>query len=98
MCFCLRASWLLCFFFFKQKTAYELRISDWSSDVCSSDLIDVHHAIPEIFGDVERFAAPRIPADMGRCVEPPELVRDMFERSPDLIDIAQIDKIGRANV
>src|SRR3546814_6827823 len=28
------------FFFFKQKTAYELRISDWSSDVCSSDLPD----------------------------------------------------------
>src|SRR3546814_7799632 len=28
-----------CFFFFKQKTAYEMRISDWSSDVCSSDLI-----------------------------------------------------------
>src|SRR3546814_6233825 len=31
--------WLICFFFFfKQKTAYEMRISDWSSDVCSSDL------------------------------------------------------------
>src|SRR3546814_11664605 len=28
-------------FFFKQKTAYEMRISDWSSDVCSSDLVDV---------------------------------------------------------
>src|SRR3546814_15680696 len=28
-----------CFFFFKQKTAYEMRISDWSSDVCSSDLL-----------------------------------------------------------
>src|SRR3546814_3988149 len=28
----------LLFFFFKQKTAYEMRISDWSSDVCSSDL------------------------------------------------------------
>src|SRR3546814_11670257 len=28
------------FFFFKQKTAYEMRISDWSSDVCSSDLSD----------------------------------------------------------
>src|SRR3546814_3881721 len=28
------------FFFFKQKTAYEMRISDWSSDVCSSDLVD----------------------------------------------------------
>src|SRR3546814_3992083 len=34
--------WLVCvffiLFFFKQKTAYEMRISDWSSDVCSSDL------------------------------------------------------------
>src|SRR3546814_6281656 len=29
---------VICFFFYKQKTAYELRISDWSSDVCSSDL------------------------------------------------------------
>src|SRR3546814_9628042 len=29
----------LCGFFFKQKTAYEMRISDWSSDVCSSDLL-----------------------------------------------------------
>src|SRR3546814_17570668 len=31
-------SLIICFFFFKQKTAYEMRISDWSSDVCSSDL------------------------------------------------------------
>src|SRR3546814_5430001 len=30
--------WII-FFFFKQKTAYEMRISDWSSDVCSSDLL-----------------------------------------------------------
>src|SRR3546814_3426608 len=30
---------LIFFFFFKQKTAYEMRISDWSSDVCSSDLL-----------------------------------------------------------
>src|SRR3546814_5404462 len=33
------------FFFFKQKTAYEMRISDWSSDVCSSDLAN-HTAQP----------------------------------------------------
>src|SRR3546814_4414058 len=40
--FCL---WLVyCFFFFKQKTAYEMRISDWSSDVCSSDLISENTA------------------------------------------------------
>src|SRR3546814_6781767 len=31
----------VCLFFFKQKTAYEMRISDWSSDVCSSDLLQV---------------------------------------------------------
>src|SRR3546814_9748194 len=43
-------------FFFKQKTAYEMRISDWSSDVCSSDLRDVRAAV----------AARRVP-DVGVC-------------------------------
>src|SRR3546814_8163686 len=39
--FCCCILFDLClFFFFKQKTAYEMRISDWSSDVCSSDLPD----------------------------------------------------------
>src|SRR3546814_1997364 len=37
------------FFFFKQKTAYEMRISDWSSDVCSSDLLAVRVIHDEIF-------------------------------------------------
>src|SRR3546814_4843149 len=40
---------MLCFFF-KQKTAYEMRISDWSSDVCSSDL---HRLPPARLGDAE---------------------------------------------
>src|SRR3546814_6856878 len=41
---CIEVVWSRCYvdwlflFFFKQKTAYEMRISDWSSDVCSSDL------------------------------------------------------------
>src|SRR3546814_8500638 len=35
---------LICVFFFKQKTAYEMRISDWSSDVCSSDLRARNHS------------------------------------------------------
>src|SRR3546814_5386461 len=39
---------LFCFFFFKQKTAYELRISDWSSDVCSSDLLHGGNPIESI--------------------------------------------------
>src|SRR3546814_14138589 len=39
--FCLMGLSFFNFFFFKQKTAYEMRISDWSSDVCSSDLNNV---------------------------------------------------------
>src|SRR3546814_5902189 len=39
----------LCFFFFfKQKTAYEMRISDWSSDVCSSDLEDGRMTVTDL--------------------------------------------------
>src|SRR3546814_2350056 len=37
---------ILFFFFFKQKTAYEMRISDWSSDVCSSDLMSANARAP----------------------------------------------------
>src|SRR3546814_5669581 len=43
------------FFFFKQKTAYEMRISDWSSDVCSSDL-NVHDMVYDIMNDKQRKA------------------------------------------
>src|SRR3546814_13048995 len=46
-----------CFFFFKQKTAYEMRISDWSSDVCSSDLQEL--AICGIVFEPERVEPRR---------------------------------------
>src|SRR3546814_6129301 len=58
--------WLLVICFFKQKTAYEMRISDWSSDVCSSDLtrnaegiartLDERHRTRRI--DITRRMAP----------------------------------------
>src|SRR3546814_2692748 len=38
--FCVNVYFVVVFFFVKQKTAYEMRISDWSSDVCSSDLLE----------------------------------------------------------
>src|SRR3546814_5428355 len=50
------------FFFYKQKTAYEMRISDWSSDVCSSDLGDEERIRREPRADIgrlERVAAER---------------------------------------
>src|SRR3546814_18544260 len=46
---------MVLFFFFKQKTAYEMRISDWSSDVCSSDLNDALEADVAVRrADIER--------------------------------------------
>src|SRR3546814_8355961 len=59
---CLLFAFLLSFFFFKQKTAYEMRISDWSSDVCSSDLFgsgfaEGFHAVApvdQVHADVEQ--------------------------------------------
>src|SRR3546814_16232669 len=36
---------MMMIFFFKQKTAYEMRISDWSSDVCSSDLVVLNYQV-----------------------------------------------------
>src|SRR3546814_1855675 len=61
---CVRFSSVSLFFFFKQKTAYEMRISDWSSDVCSSDL-HVHRptelvAVDLAILDVERSHRARI--------------------------------------
>src|SRR3546814_7329920 len=47
----------LLFFFFKQKTAYEMRISDWSSDVCSSDLPPLHEFLPTREEDFAEVAA-----------------------------------------
>src|SRR3546814_8061133 len=43
---------VVCFFFFKQKTAYEMRISDWSSDVCSSDLLSSRRGMVQGMEDI----------------------------------------------
>src|SRR3546814_7915052 len=63
------------FFFFKQKTAYEMRISDWSSDVCSSDLSDQDSSFRRVFTHVDRRTKiPRIHAQgrAGRRAQDPE--------------------------
>src|SRR3546814_3282883 len=73
---------LVCFFF-KQKTAYEMRISDWSSDVCSSDLVGVAVDLVErqpVLPRIERLRRHKrrqagnrlgvIGAELRRLVEP----------------------------
>src|SRR3546814_4449522 len=83
------------FFFFKQKTAYEMRISDWSSDVCSSDLIDA--AQQEIEHPVERAVDMRLgrplPIMRVRQVEIEALVEAADARAR--IDAAVIGARGR---
>src|SRR3546814_17182676 len=54
------------FFFFKQKTAYEMRISDWSSDVCSSDLATP----PRRRSTSSTISSPRREAGAGRSRRP----------------------------
>src|SRR3546814_10679926 len=69
------------FFFFKQKTAYEMRISDWSSDVCSSDLRESHRLAEQRAradpGAVDAFVAFR--PDAPHQVEILQLIMDGIE-------------------
>src|SRR3546814_7597927 len=78
-------------FFFKQKTAYEMRISDWSSDVCSSDLRD----IPDAFGRGAGGGLHLVVAGVGvgRQVADIGDVDDMGERPPSHVP----GQIGRAS-
>src|SRR3546814_11643745 len=66
---------MLFIFFFKQKTAYEMRISDWSSDVCSSDLADDRAAL------LDSFAMPEMAiGTIGRLIR-----RDLSKLSLDTL-------------
>src|SRR3546814_4635220 len=74
------------FFLFKQKTAYEMRISDWSSDVCSSDLSTFWSACPRSgrspvgAGRVRRRTARRAPPLTGQA---PVSMDDALNRSEE---------------
>src|SRR3546814_4395484 len=77
-------------FFFKQKTAYEMRISDWSSDVCSSDLPFVHRAVHPVGR----------PATLRSIVKPSFSSRAVRYRSVSCSwkpISAKLNKIGRAS-
>src|SRR3546814_9844154 len=58
------------FFFFKQKTAYEMRISDWSSDVCSSDLFRLEDAFSGCTREIEVDVAARCETCDGSGAKP----------------------------
>src|SRR3546814_5913361 len=83
------------FFFFKQKTAYEMRISDWSSDVCSSDLSlqwRILRLLPELLAQPD-FARPqRFLADDDSQTKRFQLARKLA----DLFDQYQLYRADRS--
>src|SRR3546814_6579670 len=98
---------VLLVFFFKQKTAYEMRISDWSSDVCSSDLRVEIDALGEV---LERLPAIRQEAQLDRGqrefvaqlgIGAAQFARDAVEGGVDRqprfgADHEQIERVGQA--
>src|SRR3546814_5701072 len=92
-------------FFFKQKTAYEMRISDWSSDVCSSDLYEqVGRERPELPYDIDGvvYKVDSLPAQkvLGFVARAPRFaLAHKFpaeEAITRLLDI-EVQEIGRAS-
>src|SRR3546814_9818452 len=74
-----------CVFFFKQKTAYEMRISDWSSDVCSSDLIVLDDAKTTEQKRLELIAAAEVAETLFA-----EIV-DQVEQQTGLVVVLAVD-------
>src|SRR3546814_3521635 len=90
---CLEFVGVCFFFFFKQKTAYEMRISDWSSDVCSSDLQGAGtrrmtmQVITPSTHDIGAFDVRRTLPDKERTMVGPFIFVDQF--GPAHFDIGQ---------
>src|SRR3546814_3870830 len=95
------------FFFFKQKTAYEMRISDWSSDVCSSDLdgrTDEYHQIglgAALAARLEQFAHHR---NVGQQRNPLDRLAFIIVQQPAqrqylaIVDRSEERRVGKACV
>src|SRR3546814_7745341 len=81
------------FFFFKQKTAYEVRISDWSSDVCSSDL-----AWPPFAGTWQEIAEAEARAltELEARTDSMENLAEAEQANDDRDDINASKQLGRA--
>src|SRR3546814_7136620 len=90
------------FFFFKQKTAYEMRISDWSSDVCSSDLgpgtiamIQSAGSRPDVLQQILRRKQEEV-AERAACLPLRELSARVVD-APPVRGFAAAIEIGRAS-
>src|SRR3546814_8859015 len=99
------------FFFFKQKTAYEMRISDWSSDVCSSDLTveeltewiregsweSNEHFTKETGAEVDWLVGKFFMIVGGRCylLDPTISLDDLPKEPVQLLDRSEARRVGK---
>src|SRR3546814_6481602 len=91
---------LFIFFFFKQKTAYEMRISDWSSDVCSSDLLERIEKLGGI-GDVVNVKngfARNYLLPNNKALRANDTNRKLFEANRAKIESDNAERRGEAEV
>src|SRR3546814_2611288 len=104
---------MLCIFFFKQKTAYEMRISDWSSDVCSSDLLRaiLEHVIKLPEQKLLELTALLEDVTLSNIIEASATVADRLtfvqgleeliyndDHSKDLLERAQLHQVVAQNI
>src|SRR3546814_9984829 len=87
------------FFFFKQKTAYEMRISDWSSDVCSSDLqvaLDKYSFIRDAYLQRRSALVRRYKAQTGSGSSLPDYSEPSLPdySDPDLPDYSGVEPVS----
>src|SRR3546814_10333891 len=91
------------FFFFKQKTAYEMRISDWSSDVCSSDLMAMMEPVLAVLDetdsglDIDALRVVAAGVNAQRTPERSMLLITHYQRLLEYIVPDRIHEIGRAS-
>src|SRR3546814_13192462 len=78
------------YFFFKQKTSYEMRISDWSSDVCSSDLAQVQAHGREHFLDLVQGLAAEVRGAQ-------HLALGLLHQVADVDDVVVLQAVRRAD-
>src|SRR3546814_4715477 len=94
MCLSIRLSFFS-FFFFKQKPAYELRISDWSSDVCSSDLVSLLVDEAALQAMMERARARGVEC---RGIADHGFIRSIYLRDPNGYVVELAAKTDRHNI
>src|SRR3546814_1605471 len=86
---------MLLFFFFKQKTAYEMRISDWSSDVCSSDLMDDAGLVREIIIAPESVIVQPLRRTIGRARNGARSTGSANDFRGEMVDRSEERRVGK---